>query len=112
MILLLGRMLRLIHSHLLPSFSSYLFLVLPLPCILNSRYMTEPQFFELMREVGFTMVKKRWKQGGKVGYWLFSRQEEGKRQGVFGRKAVINEGGKRNNFAILLKDDDGETGGV
>jgi 25S rRNA (adenine2142-N1)-methyltransferase len=60
-----------------------------------------------MREIGFEMVKKRWKQGGKVGYWLFSRRDVGMRTGGFERKKLVNEGGKRNNFAILLRDDGG-----
>jgi 25S rRNA (adenine2142-N1)-methyltransferase len=62
-----------------------------------------------MNTVGFEVVKSRYKQGGKVGYWLFRWREstgmDAKSAKKFAQKTVINEGPKRNNFAILLRED-------
>ncbi|MGG6495965.1 UNVERIFIED_CONTAM: BMT2 family SAM-dependent methyltransferase, partial [Bacteroidetes bacterium 56_B9] len=69
-----GRMLRLIHAHLRPLPSSLVFLVLPLPCVNNSRYLDRERLIAIMRAVGFKMEKERWKPDNKVGYWLWSWQ--------------------------------------
>ncbi len=95
-------MLCLIHEHLLPSPSSYLFMVLPLPCIANSRYITPERFAELLRTVGFEQVKSRWKVGGKVAYWLFRWAAPQAGSDRWRSKKVVNEGKRRNNFAIVL----------
>lgn len=96
-------MLDLIHQHLRPSPNSLLFLVLPLPCITNSRYMSIPKLQEIMAVVGFELVKERWKNGGKVGYWLWAWREP--RRDVrkrFEKKQITTDGPKKNNFCILL----------
>ncbi|ORX38849.1 nucleolus protein [Kockovaella imperatae] len=99
-----GQMLRLIHRHLASRASSLLFLVLPLPCVKNSRYVTLESLRNLMRCVGFEQVEERWKEGGKVGYWLYTwRDPTESNIERWGRKRVLVEGPKRNNFAILLK---------
>jgi 25S rRNA (adenine2142-N1)-methyltransferase len=96
-------MLRLIHAHLRPSTTSLLFLVLPLPCVTNSRYLTPEHLEGLMAKVGFKLVRKRWKEGGKVAYWLWSRSDpKAEASGVYSKKKVITDGPRRNNFAIIL----------
>ncbi|WVR09176.1 hypothetical protein IAU60_006238 [Kwoniella sp. DSM 27419] len=101
-----GRMLSLIHSQLRPSTSSLLYLVLPLPCLTNSRYLSVKSFAELMTTIGFRLEKEKWRQGGKVGYWLWSwqippQQSETART-RWGRKVIETDGPKRNNFAVIL----------
>jgi 25S rRNA (adenine2142-N1)-methyltransferase len=99
-------MLTLCHQHLKPVNESLLFLVLPLACLTNSRYMSVASLQDLMSVIGFELVKERWKNGGKVGYWLWGwrqpvhSQTEGRRR--WERKRVVQEGPKRNNFSILL----------
>lgn len=57
-----------------------------------------------MAVVGFELVKERWKNGGKVGYWLWAWREprKGKVRRRFERKVVTEDGPKKNNFCILL----------
>jgi 25S rRNA (adenine2142-N1)-methyltransferase len=96
-----GRMLRLAHQFLRAA-SSFLFLVLPLPCIMNSRYIDLPNLHALLSCLGFKVVKERWKPGGKVAYWLLEKSiPEGKTE-IWEKKRVVREGKTRNNFCILL----------
>ncbi|KAG9040113.1 hypothetical protein FRB95_000042 [Tulasnella sp. JGI-2019a] len=102
----LGSMLRLAHKFLRPD-TGLLFIVLPLPCVSNSRYLDLPHFRDLMAAIGFRIEKERWKESGKVGYWLFRatgrRGPDDRGQTLdFSRKRVVREGGGRNNFSILL----------
>ncbi|WWD21067.1 hypothetical protein CI109_105548 [Kwoniella shandongensis] len=98
-----GRMLRLLHEHLKPRGESLLFLVLPLPCLANSRYISIDSCVELMTVVGFELVKEQWKGGGKVGYWLWRwKRPDDQGSDRWKRKIVEQDGPKRNNFAIVL----------
>ncbi|KAF8894424.1 putative methyltransferase-domain-containing protein [Infundibulicybe gibba] len=95
-----GRMLRLAHGMIIPK--GYLFLVLPLPCVLNSRYLTIEHLRALMSAAGFEQIKERWRQGGKMIYWLYQKRDlSGAPSQSFGKKSVLKQG-NRNNFSILL----------
>ncbi|KAI0085453.1 nucleolus protein [Irpex rosettiformis] len=99
-----GRMLQMAHAMLRPN--QYLFLALPLPCILNSRYVTPEHLQGLMTTLSYTEVKKRWKEGGKMAYWLYQKTESDKDKpdsefAPYRKKAVVRSG-NRNNFSILL----------
>lgn len=100
-----GRMLQLAHRMLAPG--GYLFLALPLPCLLNSRYLTFEHFKGLMNHLHFTEIYEKWRQGGKMVYWLY-RKEDLAPSGhhLFHKKTVLRQG-QRNNFSILLKEPDG-----
>jgi 25S rRNA (adenine2142-N1)-methyltransferase len=55
--------------------------------------------------VGFFLVKERWKEGGKVGYWLFKKDTSAispQRLSIFSKKMALRDGTARNNFCILL----------
>ncbi|WVW79047.1 hypothetical protein I302_101010 [Kwoniella bestiolae CBS 10118] len=98
-----GKMLSLIHKQLKDLPNSFLFLVLPLPCLANSRYLSLSTFQDLMRIIGFTLEREQWKPGGKVGYWLWRKSAgelEGRDRWV--RKTVVKDGPKMNNFAVVL----------
>jgi len=98
-----GKMLSLAHGFL--SDSGYLFLVLPLPCITNSRYLDFDRLNSMMTILGFSLLKERWKTGGKMAYWLFQKSSPppvAKMTEMFSKKMVVREGKDRNNFAILL----------
>ena len=79
---------------------------LPLPCIANSRYMTPEHFDGLMRCVGFEQVHARWKDGGKMAYWLYRRKPRlasaTYEDHVRYEKKTVFRTGNRNNFVILL----------
>ncbi|KAF7338627.1 25S rRNA adenine-N(1) methyltransferase [Mycena venus] len=69
-----GRMLRLAWTFLVPG--GHLFLALPLPCVMNSRYLTCERLTALMDAVGFSQLKERWKAGGKMIYVLYQKRAQ------------------------------------
>lgn len=97
-----GRMLRLAWSMLAPG--GLLFLALPLPCVLNSRYTTIPHIQQIMAHIGFREDKIKWKKDGKMIYWLYSKQapEVTSDAATLSRKVVLVQGSGRNNFSVLL----------
>ena len=90
------------EGQLLPA----LFLVLPAPCVNNSRYLDEERLETIMHVLGYSLVRR--KMSSKLVYylWLFSglaeRDEQTKAKSYFG-KEEIRKGKDRNNFAIILK---------
>ncbi|WPH00723.1 Hypothetical protein R9X50_00355300 [Acrodontium crateriforme] len=78
-----------------------LFLVLPAPCVTNSRYMDEKRLTLLMAHLGYSLIQR--KQTTKLVYYLWHWKPilELKRQGF--AKTQVNPGVTRNNFAIVLK---------
>lgn len=80
--------------------------------------MTFEHLTQLMNAVGFEKIRERWKEGGKMAYWLFqkrcgltgdgiSRPMSSLERGGVGTnmrfdKKVEFRVGKRNNFCILL----------
>ncbi|KAJ3536933.1 hypothetical protein NMY22_g5820 [Coprinellus aureogranulatus] len=96
-----GRMLRMAHSMLVPE--GYLFVALPLPCISNSRYLTFEHFESLMAVVGFNQIREKWREGGKMVYYLYQKQEPSivPERSLFAKKRELRTGA-RNNFAVLL----------
>ncbi|KAI0683634.1 putative methyltransferase-domain-containing protein [Cytidiella melzeri] len=98
-----GRMLKMAHTMLRPN--QFLFLALPLPCIMNSRYVTPEYLHGLMTTLCYTEVKTRWKDGGKMAYWLYRKAEHvfkpDSEFAPYTKKTVIRQG-NRNNFSILL----------
>jgi len=77
-----------------------LFLVLPLPCVANSRYLTEGRLEEMMTSLGFTSI--RVKRTAKLYYslWRYECREGG--TDVTFTKEELRSGASRNNFAIVL----------
>ncbi|GAD95824.1 conserved hypothetical protein [Paecilomyces variotii No. 5] len=81
-------------------FKPLLFLVLPAPCVTNSRYLTEEKLQQIMSSIGFSLVRS--KTTSKLIYqlWEYTAVSDKK---LF-RKELINPGRTRNNFAIVLSD--------
>ncbi|CAK9786830.1 unnamed protein product [Cutaneotrichosporon oleaginosum] len=98
-----GRMLRLCRAHLLPRPSSMLFIVLPFPCVNNSRYTTTESFKQLVTSLGFKLEQEHWRPHGKVAYWLFRWDVATRDISQFRRKRILNDGATRNNFTILIE---------
>ena len=73
-----------------------LFVVLPLPCVQNSRYVTREHFLDIMSSLGYTVSQS--KESKRIAYWLFHWNGNVKEKEW--KKKVIKEGGGRNNFAI------------
>lgn len=95
-------MLRLAHDHLKPKATSMFFLVLPLPCVENSRYLDRSTLIQLMGDIGFELLRERYKGTGKVGYWLWVWRKSRSYGNRWSKKVVVNSGDRRNNFSVLL----------
>ncbi|CAG8977983.1 hypothetical protein HYALB_00001865 [Hymenoscyphus albidus] len=82
-----------------------LFLVLPAPCVMNSRYMDERKLEAIMKALGFVQVKK--KLSNKLIYYLWRLEPSvgvNMEKKMFGfKKEELRSGKDRNNFAIVLK---------
>ena len=82
-------------------YGAYLFLVLPLHCITNSRYMNERLLNSTMHGLGFSNLQI--KRTSKLHYslWRYNKDRHFKRRFPVEKKE-INPGGRRNNFSIVL----------
>lgn len=79
-----------------------LFLVLPLPCLSNSRYMTRQHLVRMMESLGYEKIEHH--ESTKLCYMLFKwHSQSRKKKLVSFSKTQINPGKTRNNFAIVLK---------
>lgn len=102
-----GEMLRRVASFLRPCSGQKaglfpgLFLVLPAPCVANSRYLDEERLDAIMESLGYKRAKR--KLSLKLVYYLW-KYEAGKaeRSKIF-KKEEIRSGKSRNNFAIVLR---------
>jgi 25S rRNA (adenine2142-N1)-methyltransferase len=68
---------------------------------MNSRYLTCERLTALMDAVGFSLVKERWKAGGKMHYAFYQKRGTPGSTAEFTKKTVLRQG-DRNNFCILL----------
>ncbi|KAI5954161.1 BMT2 [Candida margitis] len=78
---------------------SSLFLVLPLPCISNSRYFDNDRLLEIMSALGFVQTYSY--EAKKVAYWLFDWNGKTSKNAKFPKKE-LHSGSQRNNFCITL----------
>jgi 25S rRNA (adenine2142-N1)-methyltransferase len=86
------------------SFFPSLFLVLPAPCIFNSRYLDAGRLESIMSALGYRLVKE--KVSNKLAYylWVLDLSEFNKKKdSVTFRKTEVRSGKMRNNFAIILE---------
>lgn len=78
-----------------------LFLVLPAPCVTNSRYMDGKHLESLMNAIGYK--KSRAKLTQRLVYYLWTKQAEPPTKFPAFKKIEIRPGGARNNFAVVLR---------
>ena len=79
-----------------------LFLVLPAPCVTNSRYMDEPKLGSILTSLGYAKIHQ--KLSNKLVYYLWRAVDlapRARRESF--KKVEVRAGGTRNNFAIILK---------
>lgn len=77
-----------------------LFLVLPAPCITNSRYLNGDRLAKIMNCLGYTLMRS--KLSAKLCYQLW-RFNSGETKHSIIKKEEVNPGKTRNNFAIVLE---------
>jgi 25S rRNA (adenine2142-N1)-methyltransferase len=76
-----------------------LFLVLPLPCVDNSRYLDEELLLRIMNNLGFSM--RYTKNTSKLCYYLFAWSGESTSAKTLKRK--IRDGPTMNNFCVVVE---------
>lgn len=76
-----------------------MFLVLPAPCVRNSRYFDEKTLLDMLSCIGYDLVKT--KETSKLCYWLFTHSKPPRLRPF--KKRLVNDGKSRNNFTILLE---------
>lgn len=76
------------------------FLVMPLACVANSRYLTEERLSHIMRAVGFQLAKQ--KTTSKLYYSLWTLSSSRTNNCFAFKKEELRKGTSRNNFAITL----------
>ncbi|KAF2184573.1 hypothetical protein K469DRAFT_708755 [Zopfia rhizophila CBS 207.26] len=76
-----------------------LFMVLPLPCVANSRYLNETALCNIMVGLGFVLSHR--KTTPKLGHYLF--RYDGKANGQKFPKKLIRDGPNMNNFCIVVE---------
>jgi 25S rRNA (adenine2142-N1)-methyltransferase len=76
-----------------------LFLVLPLSCVTNARYMNEARLGEILQSLGYSRFMR--KLSTKLAYYLWVLGPEPSRKSTY-KKVEVNPGRTRNNFAIVL----------
>ncbi|KAK0662807.1 25S rRNA adenine-N(1) methyltransferase [Lasiodiplodia hormozganensis] len=78
-----------------------LFLVLPAPCVTNSRYLDRQRLEQIMNSLGYVMLRE--KITAKLIYqlWKLAEKKLGKDQKF--PKVEVNPGVKRNNFCVIVK---------
>lgn len=76
-----------------------LFIVLPAPCVTNSRYMNQERLMEIMEDLGYK--RKQEKVSSKLAYslWFWTGSNETPKPFP---KVEVNPGKARNNFAITI----------
>ena len=85
-----------------PQFSALfpsLFLVLPAPCVTNSRYLDEERLTDIMLSLGYSL--HRHKLSSKLLYQLWVLKGQGRTLKF--KKEEVRGGKRRNNFAIVVE---------
>ena len=76
----------------------YLFIVLPLPCLNNSRYLNEEVFVSIMESLGFDVCSQY--NSKKLSFFMFRKTHQVQVKSF--PKKILRKGGNHNNFAIVL----------
>jgi 25S rRNA (adenine2142-N1)-methyltransferase len=94
-----GKMLQLTYAHLQPS--GLFFLMLPLLCLRNSKFMSYKKFVEILEAVGFHV--RETKESPKVAFFCLEKTTDKAPSGKpFPQKLIVN-GPKRNDFCVVLE---------
>ena len=78
-----------------------LFLVLPAPCVTNSRYLDEGRLENIMESIGYRRAKR--KLSSKLVYYLWKYEPRDSDMARVFKKEQLRSGSSRNNFAIVLR---------
>lgn len=93
-----GEMLRHAHKYLKPT--GMLYIVLPLPCLVNSRYCTHDRFESILKSTGWKTVRQH--DSAKLTYFLCARIGDGRGDELVWKREEVRSGVHRNNFCIVV----------
>ncbi|TIB93040.1 hypothetical protein E3Q19_01568 [Wallemia mellicola] len=83
--------------------NGWLFMVLPAPCVVNSRYLTRNHFISILETLGFKSVKEKigdLQKGSRIAYWLLQKTSKPNKPPIeLTKKTVLVDGPKLNNFS-------------
>ncbi|KAI1457726.1 putative methyltransferase-domain-containing protein [Annulohypoxylon moriforme] len=82
-----------------------LFMVLPAPCVTNSRYMNESHMETIMNTLGYVKAKSKVTQ--RLVYYLWVRKSLIPLSSATFKKVELRSGHTRNNFAVVLRGSSG-----
>ena len=77
-----------------------LFLVLPAPCVINSRYLNEDGLETVMRNLGYRSIRRKISDKLMYSLWKLDKSMDKKPEAF--KKSEVRSGKSRNNFAIVL----------
>ncbi|OAA57882.1 hypothetical protein SPI_06767 [Niveomyces insectorum RCEF 264] len=77
------------------------FMVLPEPCVTNSRYLTEEHLAAVMAALGFDLLKSKRTQ--RLAYYLWKRVRPAPTPIPSFAKKELRSGSSRNNFSIVVQ---------
>ena len=80
-----------------------LFLVLPAPCVENSRYLDETRMVGIMRALGYTLVRRKASAKLLCYLWRYDSRDFASDSVDAFKKHEVRKGKDRNNFAIVLQ---------
>jgi 25S rRNA (adenine2142-N1)-methyltransferase len=75
--------------------------VLPLPCIVNSRYFDKERFLGIMTELGTELKADH--HSARLGMYVFEKVEDVDEVESWPKKKMNGRGGKKNNFTIVIQ---------
>lgn len=78
-----------------------LFLVLPAPCVTNSRYLDRRRLEQIMNSLGYVLLRE--KVTAKLCYQLWKLEGGQAGKGQKFPKVEVSPGVKRNNFCVIVK---------
>ncbi|RKP08494.1 putative methyltransferase-domain-containing protein [Thamnocephalis sphaerospora] len=94
-----GAMLRRVTEFLRPDGAGLFYLVLPLPCVTNSRYLDHDHLVAIVAATGLgTLLKHH--HSTRLAYYLF---HAGRKRSLAFPKREVRSGAHRNNFCIVLE---------
>ena len=78
----------------------YLFVILPLSCIGNSRYLKHGLFVKILESLGFELIEN--KNTAKLSFYIFQKTKEPTNEEF--KREICRGGTDRNNFCIILSN--------
>jgi 25S rRNA (adenine2142-N1)-methyltransferase len=95
------RGLMLLRTREFLSDSGLLYVVLPLPCLNNSRYLTHELFVEILKSMQMELEQHHF--SNRIAFYLFRRNDNLEFTRKDYPKKLLKPKGKRNNFCIVVK---------